>query len=430
MGAVAGVALALAIVAIVGTGGVAAVAIGAGIAAAGAGGALAGAHIGEIIPSEPKGPIATGSRDTLIGSGRRGVARAGLDFVACTSDGVKLLAQGSSTVYVNQRMVARKSEKAVCSGIIREGCPTVLVGGETATVPGLAIEDEIPPWVKTTLTAVMIGGAILATAGAALVVGVLPAVLGLAGGLAGGTVGGYVGGLIGRAVGGELGARIGEVVGGTIGSLGGGILGARVGARLQGAGAPVVMEEPPALQRGYPKPSAQSNAAVDNVFNAMEQAGVGKNRAVGAVVDQDGTVTVAVSGQPAKVQGVYDRINPYLPPEYQYAGPVDLNLDPVVIDGEAFPGGSTCAEVKLSPALQREPEGMTVRWRGDSAKNHYPVESGSADMKPCPSCAYNEGRIVNGPPTPEAPDALPPPGAPLAPPLLSPRLSGDRQDDQ
>jgi len=319
MGAVAGVALALAIVAVVGTGGIAGVAIGAGIAAAGAGGGLAGAHIGELIPSEPKGPIATGSPDTLIGVERRGVARAGLDFVACTSDGVMLLAQGSFTVYVNKRMVARKSEKSVCSGSVLEGCPTVLVGGETTTVPGLAIEDEIPPWVKATLTAVMIGGTLCATGGAALAVGVLPAVLGLAGGLAGGAVGGYAGGLIGRTIGGELGARIGEVVGSTIGSLGGGVLGARVGARLQGAGAPVVVEEPPAPQRGYPKPSAQSNAAVDNVFNAMDQAGVGKNRAVGAVVDQDGTVTVAVSGQPAKVQGVYDRINPYLPPEYQYA---------------------------------------------------------------------------------------------------------------
>lgn len=233
IGAVAGVALAVAVVAIVGTGGVAAVAIGAGIAAAGAGGALSGAYIGEVIPSSPKGPIITGSPNTFVGAFERGAARAGIDKVNCKDHGLKLLAQGSSTVFVNQMMFVRRTEKAVCSGRVRDGCSTVLIGGDTAIVPGLEIEEEIPPWLRNTLTAIMWGGIILATGGAAAVFGIGAALGGLAGGLLGGVVLGKVGGAIGRACYGELGGRIGEVMGGTVGGFLGGLAGARAGAFLE-----------------------------------------------------------------------------------------------------------------------------------------------------------------------------------------------------
>ena len=82
MGIVVGVVLAVAVVAVVGTGGVAAVAIGAGIAAAGAGGGLAGAYIGELIPTSPRGAIATGAPLVLIGG--QPAAPAVLDVSPCS----------------------------------------------------------------------------------------------------------------------------------------------------------------------------------------------------------------------------------------------------------------------------------------------------------------------------------------------------------
>ena len=59
-GIVAGAAIAIAAVAIVGTGGVAAVAVGAGISSAAAGGGLTGSYIGETLQ------IVTGSITSLI----------------------------------------------------------------------------------------------------------------------------------------------------------------------------------------------------------------------------------------------------------------------------------------------------------------------------------------------------------------------------
>ncbi|WP_437606318.1 PAAR domain-containing protein [Sorangium sp. So ce834] len=412
-GAVAGVALAATVVAVVGTGGVAAVFIGAGIAAAGAGGGLAGAYIGELIPGDVKGTVATGSPDTFFGSERRSAVRAGLDIVTCADHGVVRVAQGSATTFVNGKPLARSTEKIECGAILREGIATVIIGGDTALAPGMAVADEVPPWVKTTLTVVMWGGAIVATGGAAAAVGLGAALAGFGGSVAGGAGLGWAGGEVGRHYGGELGARIGEVIGGTIGSVAGGMIGGLLGSRLS--------QQPAPPRRGYPGPSERSDAAMDRVFSAMEQAGVGKRKAVGVVVDRDGNVTVAVSGTEAQTQKIYSRIRPNLPPDYQYAGPADVPLQPARYpDGRWFPGGAECAEPKLSPALQRNPEGMTVRWWGDPANNRYPVEPGSLDMNPCYSCAHNEDLIVNGP----APSPPPPEG------IMPPLVLSDLQDNQ
>lgn len=406
-GAVVGVALAATAVAVVGTGGVAAVFIGAGIAAAGAGGGLAGAYIGELIPGDVKGTVATGSPDTFLGKERRSAVRAGLDIVACADDGVVRIAQGSATTFVNGKPLARSTEKTECGAILREGIATVIIGGDTALAPGMAVADEVPPWVKTTLTVVMWGGAIVATGGAAAAVGWGAALAGFGGSVAGGAGLGWAGGKVGRHYGGELGARIGEVIGGTLGSVAGGMIGGLLGSRLG--------QQPAPPRRGYPGPSERSDAAMDRVFSAMEQAGVGKSKAVGVVVDRDGNVTVAVSGSPPKTQKIYDRIRPNLPPEYNYAdhsrAPLGKALD---LNEHTFLGGADCVEPKLSPALQKGTDGMTVRWWGDPTTNRYAAEPGSRNMNPCPSCVYNEDIVANGPPAP----APAPPST--APPLVMP----------
>jgi hypothetical protein len=154
---------------------------------------------------------------------------------------------------------------------------------------------------------------------------------------------------------------------------------------------------------------------MDRVFSAMEQAGVGKGKAVGVVVDRDGNVTVAVSGEPPQTQKIYDRIRPNLPPEYNYADHSRVPLGKALnMSGDTFLGGAPCVEPKLSPALQKGADGMTVRCWGDPTKNRYPTEPGSRDMNPCPSCVYNEDIIANGPP---GPAPAPPP---IAPPLVMP----------
>jgi uncharacterized Zn-binding protein involved in type VI secretion len=232
-GVLVGLAAAAAVVAIVGTGGLAAVAIGAGIAAAGAAGGLSGAYIGELIEGSPTGAVQSGSTNVVIGS--QPAARAEADIGNCSKHHSPVIAEGSSTVSVNSFPASRKGDKLECGAKIRKGMKTVLIGGETVQTREIA--SEIPGWLTATLWVVMIAGTIIATGGAALVIGVGPALGALAGGLVGSAVLGWVGGKAGRYIGGllgnaELGARIGEVVGSTIGGLFGAKVGAKIGARV------------------------------------------------------------------------------------------------------------------------------------------------------------------------------------------------------
>lgn len=251
IGLAAGAALAIGVIAVVGTGGAAAPFIAAGIAAGAAGGGLSGAYIGEVVAS-PTGMIATGSNDVFIGGYNGNAARASPDLsVSCSgvwpaSPHVPTpIAEGSSTVFINNFMAARKGDSLCCGATIAMGCSTVIIGGATDPVPGLKVAPEIPGWLTNTLWGVMIGGAIIATGGAVLAAAPVAgwgaalgaAVFGWAGGIGGGLAFGWVGGEIGEAIGGifgnpELGRRIGEVALGTAGGIGCGIAGARFGARV------------------------------------------------------------------------------------------------------------------------------------------------------------------------------------------------------
>lgn len=219
----------VAVGATVATGGAAAVVIGALIAGT-AGGGLAGMKIGATFDSDPKGPINTGSPNTFLGTGRKPAARATLDTVLCADHTLKLIAQGSTDVFINNAPSARRSDATVCSAKIREGQPDVFFGGPTGTY--LEMEAEVPGWLVTTLEWAALLGAVVATGGAILTVGFGAALLGLGGGLLGGWAGGKLGGAIGGIFG-ERGRVIGEVAGGFLGSMVGGALGAKTGGALE-----------------------------------------------------------------------------------------------------------------------------------------------------------------------------------------------------
>jgi uncharacterized Zn-binding protein involved in type VI secretion len=192
-------------------------------------------------------PMITGTI-TLIGSpnvmiGALPAARAFADSATCSgmlplfphSPPPVPIAQGSSTVFINGFMAARKTDKLVCGAVIATGCATVIIGGETGTA--LAVTAEVPSWVYHTLLGLMVAGTIIGTGGAALAFGWGAALGGLGLGFLGGVGGGQIGGWAGERIGGlfgnpELGRRIGETGGGLLGSLLGGALGGRLGGKL------------------------------------------------------------------------------------------------------------------------------------------------------------------------------------------------------
>ncbi len=237
-GLLLGLAIGVAVVAIgivaagatVATGGAAAVLIGGAIATV-AGAGLTGMKIGSIIDAGPSGPIMTASPNTFLGSGARQAGRAVIDLVACNQHGQKLIAEGSINVFINQKPAARKSDKTVCSGPIREGQPDVFFGGPTGSY--LPLEGEVPGWLVTTLEWAAIIGTVIATGGAILTVGFGAAIGGLIGGYVGGELGSWALGSLGEHYFGEKGKVIGEVVGEFIGSSIGGKLGEKIGVKLE-----------------------------------------------------------------------------------------------------------------------------------------------------------------------------------------------------
>jgi len=212
-------------IAIVATGGLGAIAIGAALATTGGLG-MAGQYIGESVMGPPTGAIITGSPNVLING--RPAARATLSLASCAKEyGVpQPEATGAATVFINGMPAGRKTEKIMCSAIIIDGSPDVLIGGPSAqTMP---LNPEVPAWLSTTMQIMAIGGTIIATGGVAATYGVGVAVGGLAGGMIGGHYGGQLGGHIATSMGyGETVKRVGEVLGG----IGGGAVGGGIGAR-------------------------------------------------------------------------------------------------------------------------------------------------------------------------------------------------------
>lgn len=234
MGALAGAAIALTAVAIVGTGGAALGVIAAvgGVVAATGGGALIGEAIGRMFTSVSGAIAATCSTNVFMND--LGAARAELDRADCEKHpGTpgKQIATGAATVLINGYPAARKDEALVCGGWISGGSENVLIGGPSVQL--LDISPEVPEWMTTAATWMMIGGTVVALgAGFALAVmggwcGVGMFAAGIGAGFVGGYLGSGIGGIIGQAIDGERGQAIGEMVGGFLGGFFGGALGAR-----------------------------------------------------------------------------------------------------------------------------------------------------------------------------------------------------------
>jgi uncharacterized Zn-binding protein involved in type VI secretion len=261
-GLLIGAGIALVGVAIVGTGGLAAVAIVGGAAAAGAG-------IGEVMstmsfaPKEVVGQIIEGSRNVYI-RGKK-AARAHVDHAECSKHPKppKVIATGSGNVYINGMPAARVGDKTECGAEITAGAGNVFIGGGTQQTDAISPENLVPGWVHAALLVVGLGSAVI-LAGPVIAAG------GLIGGMLGGLGGNWVGGKLfgegsdgqkwsmlgGSVVGGALGAKSATFVGNTPvgvtynGMNGPGPLGPKVaGTFRSGTYTEIVTKEPTTLYR-------------------------------------------------------------------------------------------------------------------------------------------------------------------------------------
>ncbi len=217
-------------IAVIGTGGLGAVALAAIVGA----GAATGAGIGQLIGSlsfacSETGQIRSGSSNVYING--KPAARAHLDNAECSDHpgGPKILAQGSDSVYINGQPAARVGDRTVCDAKISAGSPNVCIGGGTATTD--AIDPEVPVWLERSVMA-------LGLASAFVLASPMLVVAGLVGGIAGGMAGHWAGGeLFGEGSDGQkLMAFGGALLGGGIGAKGGKAFDARYEFKSQGFG--------------------------------------------------------------------------------------------------------------------------------------------------------------------------------------------------
>ena len=202
-------------IAIVGTGGLGAVALCAMVGA----GAATGAGIGQLLGSlsfatHDAGQIKTGSANVFTNG--KPAARAHVDTATCDQHGSapQILAQGSDSVYINGLPAARVGDRTVCDAKISAGSGNVFIGGSTETTD--AISPEVPEWLENAVLVVGLASAVVLAGPVVVAFGVL-------GGLFGAKVGSYVGGeLFGEGGDGQkIASFVGGFVGGGLGAKGG-----------------------------------------------------------------------------------------------------------------------------------------------------------------------------------------------------------------
>lgn len=217
-------------IAVVGTGGLGAVALAAMVGA----GAATGAGVGQLIGSlsfacSETGKIRSGSHNVYING--RPAARAHLDNAECADHPgtLKALAQGSSSVYINGKPAARVGDRTICDAKISAGSPNVTIGGVTETTD--AIDQEVPVLLERAVMG-------LGLASAFVLASPVLVVAGLVGGVAGGMAGHWAGGeLFGEGSDGQkLMAFGGALLGGGVGAKGGKAFDARYEIKVQGLG--------------------------------------------------------------------------------------------------------------------------------------------------------------------------------------------------
>jgi uncharacterized Zn-binding protein involved in type VI secretion len=382
-GAVAGAVIGAAIVAAtVATGGAAAVII-AGCVAAG------GLSMYQLVkglttifnlPEPASGVLVTGSQNVYVNN--RSAIRAGVDLATCTGFPFNhpplpfpvLVAEGSSTVFVNGKPMSRLQSKIVCGAHVKSASPNTYVGGPSTAV---AFVFDLEGWLHTGLEVLGIGALIGAGVMAALAGAV--ALVEFAA-ITGGTMLAFEGlGQLGDA----LGPGYRDMFQGIAGL---GLLFA--GPKLAGKNN---------ASKEFPARTAESDAAVNTVKQAMKEAGISqkKGTAVGALVHEDGSVTVAVSGSAEKTAAIQSKLAGKLPENYKFGPPeatrpLENYTDPNT--GKTYDGRTTCAEPKLFEGAANnssKPSGMSVDWYG-KPENPHPISPGNSGMEPCASCEHNE----------------------------------------
>ncbi|AAZ34154.1 PAAR domain-containing protein [Pseudomonas savastanoi pv. phaseolicola] len=212
---------------IVGTGGLAAVAIVGAAAATGAG-------IGQLVGSmsfcsHQTGQIISGSSNVNING--KAAARAHVDKASCDDHGPgpKVLAQGSSTVYINGYPAARVNDRTECDAKISAGSNNVFIGGETETTD--PISPEVPVLLERGILLIGLASAFVLASPAVVIAGFV-------GGIAGGTIGNWAGGkLFGEGSDRQkLMAFGGALLGGRLGAKGGKWFDVRYEVKVHGLG--------------------------------------------------------------------------------------------------------------------------------------------------------------------------------------------------
>jgi uncharacterized Zn-binding protein involved in type VI secretion/predicted nucleotidyltransferase len=223
-GAILGAVIA---VAIVGTGGGAAVLIGAALAG-GAAGAGLGEYLGSLsFANQKSGKIARGSPDVFANF--KPLARADADIGICSKHGSTppQIATGSGSVFINGFPAARVKDKLTCGSFILEGSPDVFIGGGQILCQSLTIDSEVPWQVHWLVIGAGLVGALLLGGAAAIPAIVGGFALGIPGSIVLGLVGRYYGDWLSENIGGEpedwekTGAFIGAAIGGWLGAKGG-----------------------------------------------------------------------------------------------------------------------------------------------------------------------------------------------------------------
>ncbi|KFE46168.1 PAAR domain-containing protein [Pseudomonas congelans] len=212
---------------VVGTGGLAAVAIVGASAATGAG-------VGQLIGSlsfcnHQTGQIVSGSSNVYING--ESAARAHVDQAKCDehSSRPQVIAQGSSNVYINGHPAARVGDRTACDAKIVVGSSNVFIGGGTETTD--PINPEVPELLER-------GILLVGLASAFVLASPVIVIAGLVGGVAGGTVGSLGGAqLFGEGSDGQkLMAFSGALLGGGLGAKGGKWFDTRYDIKVQGVG--------------------------------------------------------------------------------------------------------------------------------------------------------------------------------------------------
>ena len=200
-------------------------------------------------------PVLTGSSNVYLGPARVPAARAVLDTVASPGRGIRRIATGSDSVFINQYPAARAGDHSECGGVVASDLGHIRIGaGSLAYLPVAAqagatqagagpVSSASPlgaamPTASLAVGTAMTGGAVasLAEGTAAFVAanwcGPAGCGLSVGGSYVGGAVPGPLGGLIGEALGGALGRRIGQTLIGPAGGTLGGRFGQNFGRRV------------------------------------------------------------------------------------------------------------------------------------------------------------------------------------------------------